>query len=229
MAKWEREALSKCTILPLFFARFIDDMFILWLHGKEKFLSFFEILNTHLPGIKLTYVYSETSIDFLDITIYKGTRFKECSILDTKVFFKPTDTHQLLHTKSFHPRHVFTSVIKSQVLRFSRICNNRTDFDDACSVLFRSIRTRGYSIRSLRRIKSEISEARHDNRTLGLSGNFGPCLSKRCMKCKYAWTCNDVNINGHSYSLKHKLDCNSTGFIYVIKCFKMQYSLHRPN
>ena len=219
MADWEKEALTKCIYLPLFFVRFIDDMFMIWTHGKELFDSFFQILNTHLPGIKLTYVYDTESIDFLDVTVYKGKRFRECGYLDTKVYFKPTDTHQLLHAKSFHPKHVFSSVIKSQVIRYNRICNNTHDFDSACSTLFSEIRKRGYSIRKLRRIKSEVASNRLDYKPTP-TGSCLPCNSPRCQKCKFILRCSNVIIHDHNYNLKHNFDCNSKNIVYVIRCLK---------
>jgi len=36
-------------------------------------------------------------------------------------FFKPTDTHQLLHGSSYHPKHTTKGILKSQILRFKRI------------------------------------------------------------------------------------------------------------
>ena len=59
--------------------------------------------------------------------VYKGNRFKDTGTFDTKVYFKPTDTLELLHKKSHHPNHTFKGLIKSQILRYVRICNNKQD------------------------------------------------------------------------------------------------------
>lgn len=64
-----------------------------------------------------------------------------------------TDTHALLHKASYHPRHTFKGIIKSQILRFYRICSRVSDFNDAISILFRSLRSWHYSARFLRNIK----------------------------------------------------------------------------
>ena len=120
MADWEKGALLKCIILPILFKRFIDDIILFWSHGFAKFLSFFNTLDSHDPNIKLTYTYQLNSIDFLDITIYKGLQFQVSGILDTRVYFKPTDSHELLHTSSFHPKHIFSGIVKSQIIRFHR-------------------------------------------------------------------------------------------------------------
>ena len=50
------------------------------------------------PNIKVSITHNLHSINFLDCNV-----FKNHSKLSTKVFFKPTDTHKLLHPKSYHP------------------------------------------------------------------------------------------------------------------------------
>lgn len=60
----------------------------------------------------------------------------------TKVYFKPTDCHALLHKSSYHPKHTFKGIIKSQIIRFYRISSKESDLQDSISVLFRSLRKR---------------------------------------------------------------------------------------
>lgn len=90
------------------------------------------------------------SIDFLDTTVYKNPNFNQDGKLETKVFFKKTDTHALLYKTSFHPRHTYKGLVKSQLLRFHRICSNARDFREAVEILFTSLRKRGYSRTFLR-------------------------------------------------------------------------------
>ena len=74
----------------------------------------------------------------------------------TRVYFKDTDTHQLLHKQSFHPRHTFTGVLKAELLRFKRISSSFSDYSDTCSVLFAALRTRNYSKSLLRKMNRDI-------------------------------------------------------------------------
>ena len=105
--------------------------------------------------MKLKATISDKSVDFLDVTIYKGTKFETSGYIDYKVFFKPTYTHQLLHCKSFHPHHTFKGIVKSHIIRFHRNSSNKQNFNEACSVLFNALKPRGYSTRFLRKINSE--------------------------------------------------------------------------
>ena len=145
MAEWEKQALRQCNKLPLIYLRYLDDMFGIWSHGDGEYQVFLDILNSHQNCVKLTLVTSKQSADFLDTTISKGERFNSNGQLDSKVYFKPTYTHQLLYIDSFHPKHTFSGILKSQLLRFHRICNNKSDFEETVQILFHCLRQRNYT------------------------------------------------------------------------------------
>lgn len=128
MAKWEDEVLAKCHKKPIHYLRYLDDIWGIWTHSIEEFKEFVDTLNKHDPSIKLKYIITKNSIDFLDTTIYKGPTFNQTNKLDIKVFFKTTDTHALLHKTNFHPKHTCKGLVKSQLLRFDRICTEKTQF-----------------------------------------------------------------------------------------------------
>ena len=46
------------------------------------------------------------------------------------MYFKPTDIHQLLDKTSFHPKHTFSGILKSQITRFYRICSEPSEFEN---------------------------------------------------------------------------------------------------
>ena len=87
-------------------------------------------MNHMHPTLKFTYEASTTSINYLDLTIFKGNRFHTTGILDTKVYRKPTETYQYLHRKSSHPPHVFNAFIYGECLRYARNTNNPEDFQE---------------------------------------------------------------------------------------------------
>ena len=98
----------------------------------------------------------QNEIDFLDSTIFKVKEDEKKSTLCSKPFFKVTDSHQLLHTKSFHPRHTALGVLKLQLLRFKRLSSTRGNYNEACKILFQSLSSRWYSTRKLLKTKFEI-------------------------------------------------------------------------
>ena len=142
--------------LQLYF-RFLDDTFFIWT-GSENDLRLFEsYLNSLIPGIKITLHWSTESVDFLDTTVYRHhTNNDSDDLLYTRVFFKETDTHQLLHKSSFHPRHTSKGVLKSQLLRFKRLSSTRSDYNHTCGILFHALCKRNYSRSMMRKMKRDV-------------------------------------------------------------------------
>lgn len=235
MAQWEKRVLAQAEYKPLIYKRYLDDIFMIWTHGRDKLQSFLDFLNSDNPCIKLKAEISETSVDFLDLTIFKGTRFQREGILDTKVYHKPTDTMQLLHKASYHPKHTFAGIIKSQVLRYHRISTNPEDFHASCHQLFEALKPRGYSERFLRDIKSRTLQEIRDPtakaarthlkesaRILkkGPAGSSAPCGSSLCKLCPYVESQSSITsrTTGKEFNLPEKLNCGSEGVVYVIQC-----------
>ena len=158
MAEWERTVFPKCSKWPLLYKRYLDDIFGVWPYSKEDFLIFIDTLNTHHDTIKVKSNLQSEVIEFLDTQVYF---FEEgpSRRLGTKVYFKPTDTHALLHRSSFHPRHTFRGIVKSQLIRFHRICTRSEDVQVATKVLFDVLKTRGYSRSFLRDIRVEVEQS----------------------------------------------------------------------
>lgn len=158
MANWEQEVFLKCKIKPAHYLRYLDDIWGIWTGSELEFYGFMEVLNSHDPSIKLKTELNSHSIDFLDTTVFKGPGFMENQTLDIKVHFKDTDTHALLHKTSFHPNHTFRGIIKSQIIRFKRICTREEHFMEAVHTLFEALRKRGYSRSFLRHCLKTFQE-----------------------------------------------------------------------
>lgn len=164
MAHWEETVFPKCPKKPFSYFRYLDDIWGLWQHSEKDLEDFLTILNSHHHSIKIKSTTHPLSIDFLDTTVFKGKQFFTTHHLDTKVFFKETDTHALLHHKSYHPPHTFKGIIKSQLIRYSRICTHDEDFQTARKTLFQALRKRGYSRQQLRQIHRNYDQTNPKNR-----------------------------------------------------------------
>ena len=128
-------ALQSCPKKPLHYFRFLDDIWGVWPYSREDCDECVSALNSHNSSISLKATFNLTAVDFLDTTTYKVPDFHNTHQLDIKVFFKDTDSHALLFKSSFHPKHTFAGLIKSQLLRFHRICSREEDFYRATKVL----------------------------------------------------------------------------------------------
>ena len=116
MAKFEDKHVYTYPLQPLLWKRFIDDIFLIWPHGKKSLLDFIEHLNTVHPTIKFTSDISDTQITFLDLSIYISQ-----STLHTRLYTKPTDSHMYLNYFSEYPMSLKKSIPYSQFLRLKKI------------------------------------------------------------------------------------------------------------
>jgi len=156
LKKFDQEAKYTFRIKPEYYFRFLDDVHFLWPGDRDSLKEYGIFLNNLIPGITVTLVVRDVITEFLDTRIMKHCREDNTWVLNTMVYFKPTDTHQLLHVRSAHPKHTCKGIIKSQFIRFKRLCSNKTDFDDASRVLWRTLKHRGYNHTQYRDLKNEI-------------------------------------------------------------------------
>ena len=156
LRRFDQLARNGFYLKPLWYFRFLDDTFFVWTGSLEQLKEYETFLNGIIPGIVITLNVSPISVNFLDTTIFKKSINTSESELLTKVYFKETDTHQLLHKDSYHPLHTAKGVLKSQILRFQRISSTYDDFSAACLVLFKSLAKRKYSARLMRKMKLDI-------------------------------------------------------------------------
>ena len=119
MTKLEDEILKEPEYKQCLWWRYIDDIFFLWEHGKNKLKSFIDKINKVHRIIKFTAEWSKTSINFLDVTVslIEG-------VVETDLYVKPTDSHQCLRSSSCHTFHCIKGIPYSQALSLiNRICS----------------------------------------------------------------------------------------------------------
>lgn len=151
---------------PRLYLRYLYDIFGIWEGSEEEVRQFVEILNKHHKIITQKANLQREKLEFLDTEVYPQRGEDGQKKLFTKVFFKTTDTHALLHKNSFHPKHTFKGIVKSQLIRFHRICTGPRDTEEVIGVLFKALRTRGYSRTFLRNIKWEVQTNFRENNSL---------------------------------------------------------------
>ena len=140
----ETELLSSAPEKPLVWYRYIDDVFFIWTHGKEKYKEFLEYCNNNRFGMVFETneeSVSSTSVPFLDIKV-----ILKCGKLITDLYNKPTDKFQYLNFTSCHPYHQKANLPYGLPLRIRRICSLTTDFKKHCKELSARLRQRGYKV-----------------------------------------------------------------------------------
>ena len=111
MAHLEEEFWLNEHLKPEIYLRYIDDILLTWPHGQEELDRAFERLNVQKDRIKYTITTSDSEVNFLDITLHKGNRFKSSGILDIKPYFKQTNQMNYSHYSSSHPPSVFKGIV----------------------------------------------------------------------------------------------------------------------
>ena len=171
------QAINNFPIHPILFIRYLDDIFFIWPDSEETLKNFENFLNNLIPDIKINFEFSKNEISFLDVLIYTNN-----GTLHTKTFFKETDTHQLLHTNSFHPKHTFNGLIKSQLIRFKRLSSTQQNYNDTCKTLFGFLKNRGYNQSKLRKLQHNIwyNYVEPDKETKKIKSNMIPIIVDYC-------------------------------------------------
>ncbi len=146
MSEFEEKFVYTYELQPVLFKRYIDDCIFLWTHGDDELTKFIDHLNTCHPTIKFTTEISTESVNFLDTTISMNS---DDDVLETSVYFKPTDSHDYLYYTSAHPPHTKRSLPYSQFLRLRRICTHDADFIKSSITLCMHFLRRGYPAKQL--------------------------------------------------------------------------------
>ena len=140
---------------PILLARYIDDIFLVW-PKRETIDTFLSELNNFHPNLKFTHSLSESTIDYLDLTIYKGPHFLSTKKLDIKTFQKSHNLYQYLEYTSTHPKSVYKSIIVGECIRYLR-SNTRPETYAAVVTKFETrLRERQYPSELVKKVTSRI-------------------------------------------------------------------------
>ena len=135
---------------PLLFKRYIDDIFAIFKDNPSS-IRFAELYNSQAPTIRITH-HIDTSVDFLDLTIYMGEGFQQSGILDTRTFQKQLNKYLYLPPTSFHAKHIFPAFITAEIQRHRRNCSNDQEYKEILDKFYVRLRLRGYSTDYLSRL-----------------------------------------------------------------------------
>ena len=146
--------------LILFWKRFIDDVFGVWRGTLRQFNLFVQKLNMLAKpfGIQFGDQQVDRSVNYLDVTLYLDDQNQ----IQYKLFTKETDARLYLQTNSFHPPHVFKSVVYSQMIRVIR----RNSKDATC-------------VQDLEKLKSDLARSGH---SMGMMEELEPKATLRAIE-----------------------------------------------
>ena len=115
----ENKIFSDTNVQPLLWLQYLNDIFCIWTDGLEKLKGFFSYLHSCHPTIKFTMDYSDTTNNFLDVSVTKNsTKFS------TDLFTKdtvPTNIYMQHHATLIVAK---KSIPYGQAIRIKRICSD---------------------------------------------------------------------------------------------------------
>ena len=141
-------------IRAIFWVRYVDDIFIIYQHGDEKFIEFLNFINNLIPSIKFTVEYEENGkIPFLDVLVIHDNINHGFSFT---VYRKPMNTEGYIHFFSKHSITVKQNVVSNMFNRAFRICDPLF-IDDEILHIKNSFSKLGYPLHF---IEKSLSKAR---------------------------------------------------------------------
>ncbi|XP_072384440.1 uncharacterized protein [Diabrotica undecimpunctata] len=141
MQEIEQRAIETAEHKSKLWFRYVDDTFIIWIHGEEKLKVLLEHINNIYHQIQLTMELEKNEqLPFLDVLIIK----KENGHIGHTVYRKPIHTDRYLHADSHHHPAQLHSVIKILMTRSERLTEEEHKNKEMQNVKL-ALRTNGFS------------------------------------------------------------------------------------
>jgi len=102
------------------------------------------IMNNWNKKIKFNFNTNNNNIPFLDLEVFKGTRFKRTGIFDIRIHQKAMNKYLYIPFKSFHTKPMKQSFIYTELIRYIRNNNNIEDYVNVKWEFYKRLRDRGY-------------------------------------------------------------------------------------
>ncbi len=97
-----------------------------------------------------------TSIDYLDLTVFKGKQFTKNKLLDIKTYQKLNNLYQYLHFISNHPKSTYKSIITGECIRYARTNTDETNYIHQVSLFKTRLQHRGYPSKLIEKHTSKV-------------------------------------------------------------------------
>ena len=150
MGKLEKAILAGSSHRPIYYRRFIDDIFMLWPHSEEELIRFIQHMNRENKSIQFTYEKSQSEIVFLDVVVYKAKRCTEAApedsthILNVRTHIKPTNKQLYVREDSYHPPGTTKGVTIGEAIRYLRTNSQQKQFSKMMLQHKKNLAKRGY-------------------------------------------------------------------------------------
>lgn len=127
------------------FRRFIDDGCMVWNGSRERLVQFLDCYQSIYPEhIRITSCISSSSINILDLVLFKGDDFHTSGKLSTRCFQKPLNAYQYIPFTSWHPKHQKVAFVVNELQRYLLRESTELGFLELRRAFYSRLRSRGY-------------------------------------------------------------------------------------
>ena len=133
-------------------------------HGEKNLNSFIKEFNNFKSNLKFTFDCHRNSINLLDLNV-KLNNDKLIRNVYTSI-----DRHHYLHYRPSHPDQITRSIIHSQTLRASRLCQFKEDFVDHSEKMKTWFSKRGYPDKNIRNKMKKVNFGESKSKTKSATG-----------------------------------------------------------
>ena len=110
------------------FCRYIDDGFMLT-NKANTYILIANLCAAYPSQIPITFTSSNHSVNYLDLTISLNHHTIRYHQVHYHIFQKPHHKYMYPHYSSNHPQHIFSGIIKTETVRYSRLSKTIDDYN----------------------------------------------------------------------------------------------------
>ena len=172
----EKTLLTYTGTKPIMLIRYIDDYVGISMSTKKELEDFIQYVNVFQPSLSHTNDISDTSVNFLDISISMTQHG-----LTSDIFYKDTDTYSYLRYESAHPPSCKEGIPYSQFIRMRRMCNNDQIFERHSQEMSEFYSKRGCPVNTIKnslRKASKFTQSEAINKRKNLNNTGVPLTMK---------------------------------------------------
>ena len=215
------------------FCRYIDDGFMFTdnTHLSEHITNLSSTYPTQIP---ITFTSSHHSVHYLDLTISLNHYTIRYHKIHHHIFQKPHHKYMYPHYSSNHPHHIFTGIIKTETVRYSRLSTAIDDYNFIRDLFTLRLTALDYPHKlitdnSFPWLPYPTHRRRMTNKKQRIIQNDKPTVYYRCKYNKHARTDKIVRHILHKYHNLRipkltKAYCNTTKLHTMLLTNKMLHS-----
>ena len=150
-------------------------MFGIMVGSYEDLKYFVETFNRYIPSIKLNIIKWGTSVDFMDLAVFKDAKFYKTGKFSMKTHTKLQNIFDYIPFSSNHPKHTFKNLVVNELNRYIRNSSKKWYYLRSAYLFFERLRKRGYTRKFLKHCYAQVDYVNR-SKLLKLSENM-PCAS----------------------------------------------------